>query len=84
MLYSAVVFGGAVPVAHWFIIHGGFNHPLVQVCIYIVEETYVHVHNSFAMRLYTYIYIYIYIYIYLQQLMHYFHTTTVFKREEIV
>jgi predicted membrane channel-forming protein YqfA (hemolysin III family) len=41
MLYSAVVFGGAVPVAHWFIIHGGFSHPLVQMMMPKIVVMYV-------------------------------------------
>ena len=35
LLYAAVLFGGVVPVSHWFVINGGFNHPLVQVHTYV-------------------------------------------------
>ena len=31
MLYTMVMFGGVIPVSHWFVSHDGFNHPLVQV-----------------------------------------------------
>jgi predicted membrane channel-forming protein YqfA (hemolysin III family) len=41
MLYALVMFGGVVPVSHWFVSHNGFNHPLVQIMLPKIVVMYV-------------------------------------------